>query len=55
MNAKKHIFIWNRMFTNKVRHSTFWGGKGKYRVTLIKSLINPSVDKDALRSVLLKI
>jgi len=30
----------NRLLTNKVKRSIVWGGKGKDRVTLIKSLIN---------------
>jgi hypothetical protein len=33
----------NIMFTNKVNQSIFWGGKGKDRVFLIKTLINARV------------
>jgi len=32
------------MFTNKVKHSIVWSEKGKYRVTLIKSLIIVEVE-----------
>jgi len=36
----------NRMFTNKVKCSSiFWGGKGKDRVTLIKSLIYARIEE----------
>jgi len=38
----------NRMFTNKVK----WGGKGKYRVMMIKSLVNMGVGRGALRGLL---
>jgi len=42
----------NRMFSNKVRCSIIWGGKGKDRVELIKSLIYARVERGALRGAL---
>ncbi len=41
------------MFTNKEKRSIVWGGKGKDRVVLTKSLINARVGRGTLRGVLL--
>jgi len=35
MPRNTHLYV-NRMFTNIVKFSFIWGGKGKDRVTLIK-------------------
>ncbi len=37
----------NIMFTNKGNHSIAWVGKGKYRISLIKSKINVRVWRGA--------
>jgi len=37
----------NRMFTSIVRRNIVWGGKGKDRVALIKSLIHAIVGRGA--------
>jgi hypothetical protein len=39
----------NRMFTNKMKCNMVWGGKGRDKVRLIKSLINTRVKIVALR------
>jgi hypothetical protein len=42
----RNIYLFeNRMLANKVKCSIFWGGKGKDRVTLIKSLIYARVEE----------
>jgi hypothetical protein len=49
----RNIYLYeNRMFTNKVRRSIIWGGKGKDRVELIKSLNYAKVKRCALRGAL---
>ncbi len=44
----------NRMFTNKVKCTTVQGWKGKYKVMLVKSLINVSVEQALFEDCALK-